>query len=327
MMVLREIVRRFGRLPRTIVVDGGKEFSSTYFESLLAFYGITKRERTGNPRGGSVVERLFDTSNTEFVHLVMGSTQLMKDVRSVSAEVQPKKLAIWTLPLAYKRLRYWAYEVYDTTVHRILGQSPRDAFNYGIERSGKRPHTLISYDDFKILSLPAPPGKGGKRKVRRREGVQVKYIDYWCDAFENPRLWGKEVPVRYDPFNLDTVYAFVDSEWHLCRSPLSYLLLYRTEKELQVATEIERQRRRIGQRVYTSMAQLAEFLELIDDDEKVLRERWRAMENAHVLSAINEEAPPREMDPLDVQRDDTTEHDPDVPTLYDYDDADVFPEY
>jgi len=34
MMVLRECVRRYTRLPHTIVVDGGKEFESIYFETL-----------------------------------------------------------------------------------------------------------------------------------------------------------------------------------------------------------------------------------------------------------------------------------------------------
>jgi transposase InsO family protein len=38
MLTMRECVRRFGRLPQTLVVDGGREFQSTYFETLLAVY-------------------------------------------------------------------------------------------------------------------------------------------------------------------------------------------------------------------------------------------------------------------------------------------------
>jgi hypothetical protein len=34
MMALRLCVRRYARLPETVVVDGGKEFESTYFETL-----------------------------------------------------------------------------------------------------------------------------------------------------------------------------------------------------------------------------------------------------------------------------------------------------
>src|SRR5207247_1926116 len=39
MLVLRGCVRRHQRLPQTVVVDGGAEFESVYFETLLARYG------------------------------------------------------------------------------------------------------------------------------------------------------------------------------------------------------------------------------------------------------------------------------------------------
>lgn len=45
MMVVRICVQRFSRLPETIVVDGGAEFSSTYFETLLAAFECTKKQR------------------------------------------------------------------------------------------------------------------------------------------------------------------------------------------------------------------------------------------------------------------------------------------
>ncbi len=32
MMVLRECVKKYARLPQIMVVDGGKEFHSTYFD-------------------------------------------------------------------------------------------------------------------------------------------------------------------------------------------------------------------------------------------------------------------------------------------------------
>ena len=47
MMVLRECVRRHKRLPQIVVVDGGKEFESTYFEALLATHQCTKKVETG----------------------------------------------------------------------------------------------------------------------------------------------------------------------------------------------------------------------------------------------------------------------------------------
>ena len=44
MMLLRECVRRHARLPE-ITIDGGPEFRSTYFETLVARYQCTKKTR------------------------------------------------------------------------------------------------------------------------------------------------------------------------------------------------------------------------------------------------------------------------------------------
>lgn len=46
--VLRICVQRFSRLPETIVVDGGAEFGSTYFETLLAAEGMHKKAATSS---------------------------------------------------------------------------------------------------------------------------------------------------------------------------------------------------------------------------------------------------------------------------------------
>jgi putative transposase len=63
MMALRECVRRHGRLPQILVVDGGREFESVYFETLLARYECIRKTRpSAQPRFGSVCERLFGTN-------------------------------------------------------------------------------------------------------------------------------------------------------------------------------------------------------------------------------------------------------------------------
>lgn len=64
------------------MVDGGSDFRSTYFEALLAYYSCTKASRPwAKPRFGSVIERLFGTANTQFVHTLLGNTQITKQVR------------------------------------------------------------------------------------------------------------------------------------------------------------------------------------------------------------------------------------------------------
>ena len=81
MMVLRECVRRHAHLPDVVVVDGGREFNSVFFEALLARYECIKKTRPpAKARFGSVVERLFGTANTQFIHNLKGNTQITRNV-------------------------------------------------------------------------------------------------------------------------------------------------------------------------------------------------------------------------------------------------------
>ncbi|BBD67637.1 integrase, catalytic region [Nostoc commune NIES-4072] len=100
MMVLRICVQRHSRLPQIIVTDNGKEFYSTYFETLLAIFECTlKRRPPAKPRFSSVCERLFGTTNTQFLYNLAGNTQITKKVRLMTKSVNPKNLSVWTLGL------------------------------------------------------------------------------------------------------------------------------------------------------------------------------------------------------------------------------------
>ena len=133
MMVNWICVQRFSRLPETIVVDGGAEFGSTYFETLLAAFGCTKKQRpTGKARFGSIIERLFGTTNTEFFHNLRGNTQITKNVRLVTKANNPKRQAVWTLDELYENFCAYSYEFYDCQEHPALLLSPRQAFTNGL---------------------------------------------------------------------------------------------------------------------------------------------------------------------------------------------------
>jgi putative transposase len=105
MMAFRLCVKRFGRLPQEIVVDHGPEFGSVYFEALLAQCFVTKINRPPQqPHFGSVIERLFGTTTSEFLNQLRGNTQASKAPRQMTREVDPKRLAVWTLERFAARL-------------------------------------------------------------------------------------------------------------------------------------------------------------------------------------------------------------------------------
>ena len=95
---MRDLFDRHKRMPNQVVVDGGSEFDSIAFEQLCAACEIEKRKRPpSRPKFGSVIERLFGTTNTQFLYALAGNTQLLKDPRKLSRDAAPGQDAIWRL--------------------------------------------------------------------------------------------------------------------------------------------------------------------------------------------------------------------------------------
>lgn len=209
MMAFRLCVQRYGRLPQELVVDRGPEFGSVYFESLLSRCFVTKLERPGQqPHFGSVVERLFGTTTTQLLNQLRGNTQASKVPRHVTREVDPKKLAIWTLPRFSERLSEYVHEIYDQMDHPALSQSPREAFEQGVLLSGSRAHRLIAYaEDF--LMLTRPTTRAGSVKIHSSRGITVNGLHYWNESMRSPQVTGLTVPIRYEPYDMGVVYAYI----------------------------------------------------------------------------------------------------------------------
>lgn len=66
--------------------------------------GCTKKQRpAAKARFGSVIERIFGTTNTEFFYNLRGNTQITKNVRVVTKSNNPKGQAVWTLDELYEQ--------------------------------------------------------------------------------------------------------------------------------------------------------------------------------------------------------------------------------
>ncbi len=293
MMVLRTCVRQHGRLPQNIVVDGGKEFRSIYFQMLLGVYEITRKSRPkAKARFGAVLERMFGVANTQFIHNLAGNTQLTKNVRQVTKSVNPKNHAVWTLEALYAELCRYCYEVYDSIEHRALGQSPREAFAHGMMAGGERRHRFIAYDDaFRVLTLPTT--SKGTAMVVPRCGVKINYFYYTAPELLDPLVENKQVAVRYDPFDLSRAYAFIKgragtARWVQCQSMHWGLLQGRTERELMVAAEeMRRRNKRHTQNQMFTAKRLAEFLASAEMHEKTLVQRLQDLAAKNLIADID----------------------------------------
>jgi transposase InsO family protein len=289
MMALREYVWRYGKLPQTVIVDGGPEFRSTYFEMLLAYYGCTKATRPwAKPHYGSVCERLFGTANTQFVHNLIGNTQIMKQVRLATKAFLPREQAVWTLGDLYAYLCLWAYEVYDNAIHPSLGQSPSEAFKAGQLISGKRDHLkILYYDDFRFLSLATT--RKQVAKVEPGRGVKINYIYYWSDSLLSRIVEETSVPIRYDPFDIGTAYAYAQGRWVKCQSEYYLQLQGHSERELQIASaELRKRHQNHSGEASITAKRLADLLASAEAYEEVLMQRLHDLEARDVFARMSD---------------------------------------
>jgi transposase InsO family protein len=282
MMILRDCVRRHSRLPQTVVLDGGPEFQSTYFETLLARYECTKKVRPpAQARFGSVCERLFGTTNSQFIHNLRGNTQITRNVRQVTKSNEPTGQARWPLGRLCDYLSSFLFEIYDTIEHPALGQTPREACLKALQSTGIRPNRTIPYDHAFILAT-LPTTTRGTANVSPGRGIIINRVYYWAEAFRDPTVENHDVSVRYDPFDIGTAYAFVKNRWTECHSEHYTVLQGRSEREIMLASKELRRRRQLHsrERFTLTASKLADFLDSAEAEEKCLLQRLRDRESA-----------------------------------------------
>lgn len=278
MMVLRICVQRFERFAETIVVDHGSEFDSVYFETLLATFNCTKKQRpVARPRFGSIVERFFGTTHTEFLYTLSGNTQITRQARQVTRNNDPKTQAVWNLGDLYAHLCQYAYEVYDQLSHPALGQSPRAAFVNSVAQTGDRPQQRVANDaTFQVLTFPSTVK--GTATVQASRGIRINYLNYWAldNCFLNPNVEGTAVPVRYDPFDVSTAYAYVEGRWVRCISEYHALFQGRSEQEIRmISAELRQQKQQHSRCLPVRARTLASYLEFTEASEAIQLQRLR----------------------------------------------------
>ncbi len=280
MMVIRDMVRRYGRLPEFIVTDNGKDFMSEAFHAYLNAMGTHLRFRpAGQPRHGAVLERVFGRANTEYIHNLAGNTKVTKNVRMTTGKHMPVNFAEWTLKDFYYGIEHWAFEYYDQERHPALDQSPREAFQRGLAQCGSRPQRQILFNQDFLISTCPPVDRLGVRQIDRQRGVKVNNMYYWCPEMRNPRQDRKSVPVRYDPWDASSVYVRLNDRWvqAICRTLAGLGQL--TDFERRALTQEYEQKSGASLDGEKGMQRMKEFLQVFTPEGALEQALARQAEN------------------------------------------------
>ena len=294
MMVLRECVARWGRLPEILFMDNGAGYKNTSLVLFAKYYGVQLCWRPpGKPRWGGSLERFGGDSNHRVADELPGATKILNKFRRLSKSHHPDTLAIFGLQAISEVYRNWAYNEFDNLPHGGLhGRTPRAQREISQMEHGARPHLKISDDPlFHILSLPAAEADG-KLKVQAKDGIQVSNLYYWHPKFHDPLVVGTYVDARWDPFDITHAYAYVGGEWVEC-SCTQLIKMRRLSKEdlCAASLEIRKGRSDYNRQGDSIKVRVADFLDATRKSGEELAHLLRTKESARQF--LSRMVPPR----------------------------------
>ena len=212
--VMRDCVRRHGRLPKGIIVDRGSEFKSVYFSALLAHSKIELILRpSAHSRYGGEVEGLFGEFKKQWLTQRPGNLADYKEARGVDGKLAPKKRAILT---AYDFFR--EFEAFinwrDSNPRGIEVEAPRVRL---AKHMREYPFVAISqsFDDEYALATAV---ESKKYKVDPQRGLHIGAMWYWSPEIKSFGGNKPSIEVRIDPENPHVVFCLIDNKWCPCYS-------------------------------------------------------------------------------------------------------------
>ena len=276
LLLLRDYVRRHGRLPRVIVVDNGKEFHSHELEHFCRVYGIEIRYRPpAMPRGGCQIERLLGAVEMEVLAPMDGNTRQMRDPRLMTGEINPFRHTVWTLTAIYNAIDQYLFKVRPGRHHAALGMSPTEFEQEAFRRNGGAQHRLVRYDE-NLMFQTCPHTARRHHKIDRRRGVWVdgayhRHPDMDLQPNKRP------VEVRYEPWSADVIYVLLKKGWVPAIASSRNDIRDRTRRELEIARRAARRKGGVNARQAYFNKETQEFKERLASplnfDERIAKQQ------------------------------------------------------
>ena len=214
LMLLRDVVRRHGRMADIVLMDNGAGYRSNDVRNFVV--GICGRElqhrAPHRPQIGGICERLFETMQAELLVSMAGQTSRLKAVREVTKSMDPRRDAAWTLAAFTGILEHFFFEIYNRRVHPGVDMAPLEKLEQGYLLRGYREQQRVAFDS-NLLAATSP--SCGTRQIDPKLGVWVNYQRF-RNAEVSKRFHGRDdrtVEVRREPDDCTLLRVLADRQW------------------------------------------------------------------------------------------------------------------
>lgn len=215
MAVVWDCFRRWGRLPEALLMDGEKPHDSIFVEQLLATFRIDKIcRRFLCPRDGSPVERDFKLIIHGMLAYLQGNYVLRPNPHDWPKQWDPAKEAEHTIASLYNACSSFLFGYCNQQLPRktLGGMTPDAAMAASLRIHGERGFR-VHPDPNQARHILLPRHSRSLLKVTRDAGVRPFGESYVPLERIDPRHYGTDVPVRFDPFDITYVLARLGKKW------------------------------------------------------------------------------------------------------------------
>lgn len=202
-------------VPKTIVIDNGKEFKNKAMEDACLQLGIILEYAPPRfPEWKGSIERFFGTSDTSFVHNLPGTTR--SNPQQLAEGEKPSNLACLTLSTFTKLIHKWIIDVYSQSLNKGAKGIPAKIWDKYISEHP------VSWPNS-ISELAVALGKVTYRKISNT-GIQLNNLTY--NSFELHKLYlqfseannglKEKFKIKYNPLDISRIFIYdhlISKDW------------------------------------------------------------------------------------------------------------------
>jgi putative transposase len=275
LMIMRDYVRRWKRLPRLIVVDGGPDLKSGAFALFCDTLHIEVRYRAGHkPRGGAPIESLFGVTEAEFIGGLEGNSVQLKQPRQISLQELPNERRRWRFESLHAALENYLFKVRPTVVHARLGVTPLEYDAIRLQEIGEREHLTVNFDENLLLMTSSFPPRR-YHKVHPHRGIWESGDYYWHADMTS--LGGHSLEVRVEEWCANVIYVNTGEKWLTAIKrvvePYRGRQRYEVEQAVRAKNRFDQLAAQRGRRTIEHSRRMVAASDRLIFDEKIAQQR------------------------------------------------------